>query len=193
MESTITYFEKPGVANTDMTLRLARERANVLGIRQILVASTYGDTALKAMDVFQGFKVVVVGTSPGPRASDHEEILEQRFSSQVRQAVEAKGGIVLISTHVFGGITRAYHQLEWRANPTSLIAATLRAFGTGMKVACEITMMASDAGLANTTEDAVAIAGRGRGADTAIVLRPVNSPRLFDLRVKEIICKPRQD
>ena len=139
MEANITYFEKPGSANTDITLRLARERANALGIRQVVVASTWGDTALKAMDVFEGFKVVVVGTSTGPREPAQEVTPLQRFSPQARQIVEAKGGVVLISTHVFGGITRAFHQLDWRANPISLIAAALRVFGSGMKVACEVT------------------------------------------------------
>ena len=32
--------------------------------------------------------------------------------------------------------------------------------------------------------------GTGRGADTAVVLRPVNSGDFFDLKVKEILCKP---
>ena len=191
MESNITYFEKPGASNTETTLRLARERADTLGIRQVVVASTSGDTALKAMDVFQGLKVVVVGIATGPHYHDKEQKVVQSFSQKARQLVEAKGGVVLISTHVFGALTHALsNQLDWKASPISLIAAALRVFGTGTKVACEIAMMAADAGLANTTEDAVAIAGRGRGADTAVVLRPVNATRFFDLRVKEIICKP---
>ncbi|MEE9174545.1 MAG: hypothetical protein V3U19_00030, partial [Thermodesulfobacteriota bacterium] len=60
-----------------------------------------------------------------------------------------------------------------------------------MKVACEISMMAADGGLARTDEDAISIAGTGRGADTAILLTPVNSNSFFDLRIKEILCKPR--
>ena len=75
-----------------------------------------------------------------------------------------------------------------------IIADTLRIFGHGMKVACEITMMAADGGLVRTDEDVIAIAGtggEGRGADTAIVLKPVNSHDFFDLKVKEILCKPR--
>ena len=51
--------------------------------------------------------------------------------------------------------------------------------------------MAADAGLARTDEDVIIIAGTGRGADTAVVLTPVNSTNIFDLKVKEILCKPR--
>lgn len=192
MEAKTTYFEKPGPANTETVLRLARERADTLGISQIVVASTWGDTALKAMDVFQGLKVVVVGITTGPREHDRGATVVQPFSQEARQAVEAKGGVVLNTTHAFGGLTRALRdQFDWKANPISLISAALRVFGRGMKVACEVAMMAADGGLADTTEDAVVIAGSGRGADTAVVLRPVNAHRFFDLKVKEIICKPR--
>ena len=60
-----------------------------------------------------------------------------------------------------------------------------------MKVACEITIMAADAGLVRTDEEVIAIAGTHSGADTAIVVQPSNANRFFNLRVKEIICKPR--
>lgn len=191
MEAQTTYFEKPGATNTEITLRLARERADERGIRQVVVASTWGDTALKAIDVFAGFKVVVVGIVTGPREHDPESTIYQPFSPQVKQAVEAKGGVVLHTTHAFGGITRALRdQQDWKTSPISLISAALRVFGRGMKVACEVVMMAADSGLVSITEDAIAIAGSGRGADTAVVLRPVNAHRFFDLKVKEIICKP---
>jgi hypothetical protein len=37
----------------------------------------------------------------------------------------------------------------------------------------------------------IVIAGTGRGADTAVVIRPVNSQDFFDMKVREILCKPR--
>jgi len=60
-----------------------------------------------------------------------------------------------------------------------------------MKVACEIACMAADAGFIRTDEDAISIGGTSRGADTAILLRPSNTHAFFDIKVKEIICKPR--
>jgi hypothetical protein len=60
-----------------------------------------------------------------------------------------------------------------------------------MKVVCEVSTMAADAGLVRTDEDVIVIAGTGRGADTAVVIRPVNSQDFFDMKVKEILCKPR--
>ena len=41
-----------------------------------------------------------------------------------------------------------------------------------------------------TDEDVIAIGGTGRGADTAVVLSPVNSQDFLDLKIKEILCKP---
>jgi len=71
-----------------------------------------------------------------------------------------------------------------------IVANTLRILGEGMKVVCEIAAMAADSGLVRTDEDIIAIGGTGRGADTAVVLRPVNSNDFFNLKVKEILCKP---
>lgn len=50
--------------------------------------------------------------------------------------------------------------------------------------------MAADAGLVRTDEDIIAIAGTRGGADTAIVVQPVNSQDFFDLKLREILCKP---
>ena len=37
-----------------------------------------------------------------------------------------------------------------------------------------------------TDEEVIAIGGTGKGADTAVVLTPVNSQNFFDLKVKEL-------
>jgi len=193
MEKSITYHDRPGPSNTETTLRLARERIDALGIRQVVVSSTSGDTGMKAMKIFGGLRVVVVGTHTGPHYHDKEQKVVQYFSPRAKEIIEAKGGSVLITTHAFGGVSHALrNQLGWNGNPVGLVALGLIVFGVGMKVSCEISMMAADAGLLDTSEDAVAIGGSGQGVDTAIVLRPVNANRFFDLRVKEIICKPRQ-
>jgi hypothetical protein len=73
---------------------------------------------------------------------------------------------------------------------SDIMADTLRVFGQGLKVAIEIAMMAADAGLVSTSERVISVGGTGRGADTAIVLKPVNTSDFFDMRVGEIICKP---
>ena len=45
MELKTLLFESPGKHNTDATLQIAKERAQALGIRQVVVASYDGFTA----------------------------------------------------------------------------------------------------------------------------------------------------
>ena len=73
-----------------------------------------------------------------------------------------------------------------------VVANVLRLLSQGVKVTCEITCMATDAGLAQAGQEVIAIAGSGRGADTATVLRASNTHSFFETRILEIICKPRE-
>jgi len=51
-------------------------------------------------------------------------------------------------------------------------------------------LLAADAGLIPMDKDIIAIAGTGKGADTALLIKPANAARFFDLKIKEIIAKP---
>ena len=55
IEALTVYFEKPGPANTGETLRLAKKRADDLGIKTIVLASSTGATGAKAAEIFIGF------------------------------------------------------------------------------------------------------------------------------------------
>ena len=181
-----TYFEKPGKENTHRTLELAKNRAEELGIKIILVASTRGDTGVKACEAFPGYDVVVVTHSVGFKEPNYQELTDEN-----RAAIEAAGGKILTCQHAFGGVGRAVRKKLGTYELEELIAYTLRLFGEGLKVAVEIALMAADAGLVRTDEPVVAVAGTGKGADTAVVLKPANAQAFFDLRVLEVLCKPR--
>ncbi|MBI2851652.1 MAG: hypothetical protein HYX84_00905 [Chloroflexi bacterium] len=186
MEVTTTYFETPGKANTEETLRIARKRAEELGIKTVLVSSTGGDTAAMATDVFNGMgaRIIAVGHATGWRTPNIQE-----FTEENRRKVEGAGGIVLIASHGFAGVDRAVRN-KTNMSLLGIITNTLSLFCAGIKVVCEIAVMAADSGLIRTDEDVIVIAGTGRGADTAVVLRPANSINFFDMRVKELLCKP---
>jgi len=186
MESKTIYFEKPGSQNTEAVLSIAKQRAEELGIRSIVVATTDGDTAVKAVEIFSGLKVIAVTHVTGFLEPNIQECTEEN-----RRLVESKGGIVLTAAHAFGGISRAMRNKFNTYVIGDIISNTLYIFGQGMKVACEIALMAADSGSVRTDEEIISIAGTGRGADTAVVLTPVNTRNLFDLKVKEILCKPR--
>ncbi len=185
MEVKAVYFDNPGKENTGEVFRIAKKRAEELGIKTIVVASTTGETAVKAVEAFKGLKVIAVGHTAGFSAPD-----TQRFTEENKKAVEGKGGIVLTTTHALGGLSMAMRQKFSTHVVGDIVAHTLRIFGQGMKVACEITMMAADSGLVRTDEDVIVIAGSNQGADMAVVLKPVNTHRFFDLKIREVLCKP---
>jgi len=185
MKVKTVYFEKSGSENTDEVLRIAKQRAQELVIKTIVLASTRGDTAVKAMEAFPGLKVIAVSHVTGLRQPDI-----QQFTEENRRLVESKGGVILTTTHAFGGLSRAMRTKFNMYVLGEVIANTLRIFGEGMKVVCEISMMAADSGLVRTDEDIIVIAGSSRGADTAVVLKPVNTHNFFDLKIREILCKP---
>jgi hypothetical protein len=185
-EASIVYFGSPGIENTDDTLRLAKARAKELGIEKIVVATTKGDTAVKAAREFKGCKVIVVTHASGFLAPGMQELTPEN-----RQRIEKLGAEIFTGTHAFGGISRAVRRTFATHVLGDFMANTLRVFGEGMKVAIEITLMSADAGLISPEEEVISIAGTGRGADTAIVVKPAHAHDAFALRVKEIICKPR--
>ena len=180
------YFDRPGQANTRRTLSIAQKRADELGIHSIVIATTHGETGIIAAQMFAGYNLVVVTHSTGFKGPDVQELTDAN-----RAAIEAAGGKILTSTHAFGGVGRAVRRKLDTYQVDEIIAFTLRTFGEGMKVALEITVMAADAGLIRCDEEIIAIGGTGRGADTAAVLKPAHAQDFFDMRVLEVLCKPR--
>jgi len=180
------YFPEPGSENTEKTFEVAKRRAEELGIKTIVVASTSGETGLKAVKAFASYKVVVVTHTTGLQVSDVQELTPQN-----RAKILEKGGVILTATHAFGGVGRAVRRRFNTYQVDEIIAQTLRVFGQGTKVACEIALMAADAGLIRTDEEVISIGGTARGADTALVVKPAHTHDFFELRVKEVLCKPR--
>jgi len=182
----IVYFDRPGPHNTARALELARIRADQLDIRAIVVATTAGATGVAAARLFAGRRVVAVTHSTGFKEPDGQELL-----SEHRADMEAAGARILTTTHALGGVGRAVRRKLGTYEVDEIVAYALRTLGEGIKVALEMTAMAADAGLISCNEEIMAIAGTGRGADTVAVIKPANVQSFFDMRVVEIICKPR--
>jgi hypothetical protein len=180
------YFDKPGKDNTDQTLKIAAERGKQLGIKEVVVASTSGRTAYKAIEVFREFKLTVVTYHCG-----FKEPFQNMMPADVKKDIENKGIKVVTASHALSGIERSVAKKYSGGYPVLLIADTLRLFGQGTKVAVEVAIMAADAG-ALSGGDIVSIGGSGGGADAALVLKPAHQNTFFDVRIKEIICKPRE-
>ena len=185
MEAKTKYFEEKGKGCTAETLRAARERATQLAIRMVVVASSHGWTALQAADAFKGTGIEIIAVSLS--AAFEEEGWTMKPAE--RKVLEARGVKVLTSLHSLAdGISEGF---LGENTPGNMVANTLRWFSQGMKVAVEISIMAVEAGLVPAGAEIIAVAGSTEGADTAVVLRPSFARKVKDLRVCEILCKPR--
>jgi len=186
IERETTYFSAPGPQNTDRVFRLVKKYAQAEGIRDIVVASTTGETGAKVSQVFKGFNLVVVAHHFGFSEQGTHELIEEN-----RRKILENGAKILTATHALSGVERAIRKKFGTIMPLELIAHTLRLFGEGTKVCVEIAVMAADAGLIPVDRNVIAMAGTSRGVDTALVIKPASSSHFFDLEVKEVIAKPR--
>lgn len=179
------YFARSGKENTDKTLELAAARARELGIEEAVLATSKGDTAIRAAEILQGMRIVAVTYHCG-----YKEPFRHVLTDDLRRRLQAGGVTVVTASHALSGIERSVAAKHSGVYPQLLIADSLRLFGQGTKVAVEIAVMAADAG-ALSGKDIVSIGGSGRGADTALVLKPAHQNSFFELRIREVICKPR--
>jgi hypothetical protein len=185
-EVVCRYFREPGPHNTDATLEAAQKRAQERNIDKIVISSCRGATARRALDLFEDtFSIIIVTHVTGFREPNYQELPEEE-----RAYLLSRGAHVLTAEHAFGGVGRAFRNKTGTFQIDEVIAYTLRTFGQGTKVAIEIALMAADAGLIRTDEDIISIGGTAQGVDTALVLRGNNTHHFFDLKVKEVICKP---
>ncbi|HMK60430.1 MAG TPA: pyruvate kinase alpha/beta domain-containing protein [Dissulfurispiraceae bacterium] len=188
MEKRIVYFDKAGKENSAACLKLVKDELKHGGPKHIVVASTTGATGLMFSEALKhsGLNVVVVTHSAGFKGPNTFEVGNETIE-QIRSA----------GAKIFTG-TILTHSIETSLNarfngiyPAMIIANSLRRFGEGAKVCCEIVMMAADAGLIPEGEEVIAVAGTGYGADTVMILKSAASKRFLELRVLEILAKPR--
>ena len=187
MEETVLYFESPGPANTEATLRASAVRAEELGIAQVVVATSTGKTAVLAEDAFPaGTTIVGVTLQRG---------LWEKYvgvDPELARQAEERGIRLLTCPHtLMGAVDSALRDKFGVLPPQQLIAHTYYTFSQGTKVAVECMMMAADAGLLDMGREVISIAGSEHGADTALVLSPVFSHQFFSLKVREVVAMPR--
>jgi hypothetical protein len=187
VERKTLYFTSCGKVNTDGLLKYVKEYAQANGVSNVVVASTTGETGVKASEALKGFNVVVVTHHAGFNEPGVQELTEEN-----RQVILKNGARILTATHALSSVEKAIRKDLGTVQPLELIAHALRRLGEGTKVCVEITLMAADAGLIQADKDIIAIAGSDRGADTALLIKPANASRFFDLKIREIIAKPRE-
>ena len=186
MERTVHVFEAPGGENTQACVDLVRDEVENNGFRYVIVASSTGETALKMAEALEGLEanlMVIVhpkGNDAQPALSDanRTKLMEKRVS-------------IFGAPDLSFSLDTAFGSKYAPANPSHVIWQSLRRFGEGMKVCAEIAMMAVDGGLVNEGIEVLSVGGTNSGADTVVVMKAAASKRFQELRVLEILAKPR--
>lgn len=167
MRKDILYFDAPGEQNTNETLKTAREKAQKLGIKRVMIPSKTGATAQKAYNLFKstGMSLSIVGTDPA------------LFSTEILASLKSNGCRVCF-----------YKEIPY--NYPQDMKTAYRRMGEGFKVAVEMGMIAAYLDETNVDE-VMCLGGTKKGVDTALVIRPAKSDVFDQLEVREIVAKPR--
>ena len=184
----ITYFENEGNDYTDDLIKAVNDKIDASDdIKRIIVASSTGKSALKLYEgIEKQIEIINVTHHMGFSNPNEADI-----SNKMIKELEKVGIKTYIGAHAFSGAARGVTNKYGGYSPLDVVADTLRMFSHGIKVAAEISVMAADAGMIPVGEKIIAIGGRGKGIDSAVILTPVNAKDLFDLKFHEIIAMPK--
>ncbi|MDA8326135.1 MAG: hypothetical protein M0033_07940 [Nitrospiraceae bacterium] len=182
------YFEKPGRDNTADCVSVLKEAVETGGHKNIVLATTTGDTALAVGEALRDQRANIVAVT---HSMGFKEPNTTSVGRETRQKIESLGIKIFTGPMLTHSLETALNHKFQGIYPTMIIAQSLKRFGEGSKVACEIVMMAADAGLIPEGEEVLAVAGTARGADTVLLVKSAVSKRFLELRVLEVLAKPR--
>ncbi|MCR5369246.1 MAG: hypothetical protein K6E83_00875 [Clostridium sp.] len=185
----MVVFENPGKENAEKALRIGIAKAAEIGAPAVVLPSGTGETGMLACRIrdklgYQG-KLVVVRTVSKAALSGGN-----KMTPEMKGKLEAKGVTVVSCAHALSAGERGISGKFQGVYPLELMAATLRTFGQGMKVAFECAVMALDTDAIPYGVPVVALGGSSFGVDTAAVITPGYSADILDTRVHEVLCKP---
>ena len=186
MVRQVEYFDAAGKENTERCLEIVEGFVN--SYKDVVVASTSGETGLRFAERLGKKTNLIVVT----HASGHKQKNENELSLQTRERIEHLGAKVFTGTILTSSLEKSFASKFQGVYPTIIIAETLRRLGEGMKVCAEIVMEACDAGLIEEEKDVIAAAGTGSGSDTICLIQSTTSRRFLDLKIREILAKPRE-
>ena len=222
IEKWIRYFDRPGSANTRSTLECCMRRAQELDIKTVVIASLRGVSASLAVELFagSGLEIVAVTIPPGafwivdsltndlwndiPEFRKQKEEWEEAGLERIRMDMDEEtesrlkdqGVRVVRGTIPFYGIGTSLTGRFKGLNFEQYFTEALRLISGGMIVCVEAAIMAADANVIRTDQEAVVAAGTSMGLDTALVMRPSTSLTFADpesgLEIREIIAMPRE-
>ncbi|MCK9555196.1 hypothetical protein M0R36_05215 [bacterium] len=187
LEKRLCLFEEPGEINTEKCIEIADDNLK-FGYKYIILATTSGTTAVKFGKHFKDKSVKIIAVT---HSAGFEKPSVQQVSEKTKGEIKSLGVTMFTGTILTHSLETALSKKYSGLYPSQIIASTYRTICQGVKVCAEIVMEACDAGLAPESEEVIAAAGTGWGADTVCIVKSQASKRFLDLRILEILAKPR--
>lgn len=197
MSSSTFYFRACGEVNTEKTLDLVVSKARELGIRQFVVASETGLSALKAAKMLRGsgISLIVVTSAAGTKIEDTAigDLQIGIPDAKIWDRLKEEGATIVRATDPLYNVGAA---LEHSRVPTlaTIIRLALKMISSGIGVCISAVLMATDNGAVQEGKEVAVAAGSWVGLDTGIIALAANSVNMLkpgSVQVREIICKPR--
>jgi hypothetical protein len=207
MKRTV-YFEKAGPSNTDAVMQAVKERGQYGDIKAVVVPVTTGRTAaLFSTGLKELSEVVAISEDDASSVAGQitnrmagegilDQLVEDRVLDQVRSVLfrsyEEKAPGASISRRDAFDITL----LPLSGKNWHVVRDILYAFGHGMKVAIQVSIVAVELSRISPYTKIISVGGRHHGADTAIVMRASSQREAFGedhekrLSVDEILAMP---
>lgn len=211
-EGLTVYFERPGLMNTETTIKLALRRAEELGIEHVVVSSLTGRSALKAAEYAKGKNIKVVcvtfraggyydveklekepsrywidipGMGDELRRWKEEGLKRVPFLPEgpIREKLEELGVKIVTATDLGADIESSMENALGVSSPKIVMDETLYLFCPGLKVCILSAATAADAGAIPIDKEVISMAGTERGLDTAVVVKPSYSDCIFDPQI----------
>ena len=186
IEKKVLYFENPGESNTEACIQQVRHEVEENGYRYVVVAANTGKTGVEFAKALSELETEVYVVK---YQKDDDETAG--ISDEIREQLADNGATFFHSPSIDLSLDGSFGLKLAPMSPSKVVGRTLKRFGEGLKICCEIVMMATDKGLLTEGVEAIAVAGTKSGADTVAVIRAAASLRFIELKVLEILAKPR--
>ena len=188
----MTIFQQVSPENTSAAIKLALDKAKEIET-DIVLSTTSGDSAFMtaefAAKMDYAGRIIAVTHAWGVKNPG-----ENSLSDENHKKLTDSGVILVTAAHTLSGVERSLSGKFGGIYPVEIMAHTLRMFCPGVKVCVEIGVMALDAGAIRKPRAVLTLGGTGpRGLDTACVITPGYSAKIFETKIHEILCKPYEN
>ncbi|MBS7622223.1 hypothetical protein KEJ39_00925 [Candidatus Bathyarchaeota archaeon] len=197
LRRNVFYFENPGPANTVFVIDAVKERLALGDLDVVLVPFTTGKTAEMFSHRLQGVAVVIPISETDAISACKRIAYSDKglLGSLVRSRLEEVSDLERKKLHreVFDMTFLPFCGDAWTA-----AREILYAFGHGMKVAVEVSVVSVEVGKMKPQTRVMAVGGTGGGVDTAVITRTSTQQEAFGkqpekrLTVQEIVAMPIQ-